>query len=284
MASGGVLRVVGAAERKKHDKNAGDSRILVTMVRVGCAAGVNGPVVFLAKGEVMSCKALEDRNLVEGYGLPEGSSVIMTESGYMTEESWKTTVKALAPALRKMPVSFVCSFYFTVEFILTLSLLLSHLQVVRDHPDWPVVLTMDGFGAHVRVGEALEEFKLNNVWAVKEEADTSHVNQSYDNQVALNDKRDQKRILSRVRSSLKKVMHQYHLIAAMAAAIKNQDGGVWNTSFKAVNLHPHHRVPLDSWLEKIQNHITTGNEAFCPDMFTPYDAMPSVWKRLPVPA
>ena len=105
MACGGYLRIVGASEKERHDKNNGDSRLSVTMVRCGSAGGDNGPVVFLAQGEKMECSALSDENLVRIYGLPVGSTVIMTESGYMTDKAWMETVEKIAPGMRETPVS-----------------------------------------------------------------------------------------------------------------------------------------------------------------------------------
>ena len=66
---------------------------------------------------------------------------------------------------------------------------------------------MDGFGSHTRVGKALELMAEHLIWSVQEEADSSHVNQSYDNQVALTDKRVQKEVLSRVKAQFKTVMN-----------------------------------------------------------------------------
>jgi len=157
------------------------------------------------------------------------------------------------------------------------------IQVVKEHPDWPMMLSMDGFGSHTRVGEALELMAEHLIWSVQEEADSSHVNQSYDNQVALTDKRVQKEVLSRVRGQLKTVMNQYHLIAAMAAPVSSFDGVIWSKSFQAVNMHPHHRLSKEDWLNKIHSHLVTGAEAFHADDYSSYDAMPAAWKKLPVP-
>ena len=47
----GVVRIVGAAFRKKHESKIQDFRYLITMFRTGNAAGDNGPTVFLTKGK-----------------------------------------------------------------------------------------------------------------------------------------------------------------------------------------------------------------------------------------
>jgi hypothetical protein len=43
------LKVIGAKEIKKHMKNSDDSRVYITALRVGAAAGTTGPMIFLVK-------------------------------------------------------------------------------------------------------------------------------------------------------------------------------------------------------------------------------------------
>ena len=50
MASDGIIKVLGSADKNKHEKNIAGSRFSVTTVRVGSAAGVDGPRVYLSKG------------------------------------------------------------------------------------------------------------------------------------------------------------------------------------------------------------------------------------------
>ena len=75
-ANDSVLRVIGE-KRRKLEKNCSDLRLSVTVVRVGCAGGDDGPVIFLLKGKKKN-KILSDRWLLS-QGLPVGSTVIMTE-------------------------------------------------------------------------------------------------------------------------------------------------------------------------------------------------------------
>ena len=51
MAKDGVVRIVGDKLNPKHEANIDDSRVCLTMVRTGNAAGNNGPTGFLAAGE-----------------------------------------------------------------------------------------------------------------------------------------------------------------------------------------------------------------------------------------
>ena len=59
----GELRVVGGNNKPRHDKNCSDSSFSITVLRVGSEAGVNGPVIFLAKGTKVY-QRLRGKNLV----------------------------------------------------------------------------------------------------------------------------------------------------------------------------------------------------------------------------
>ena len=64
------LKVLGSKDKTRHEKNCSDSRFLVTVLMVGSAAGVNGPVIFLAKGTNVHPR-IKGTNLVTRYGFPE---------------------------------------------------------------------------------------------------------------------------------------------------------------------------------------------------------------------
>ena len=46
----GELKVLGRKDKPRHEKNCSDSRFSISVLRVGSEAGVNGPMVFRAKG------------------------------------------------------------------------------------------------------------------------------------------------------------------------------------------------------------------------------------------
>ena len=47
LASDGTARIIGDAEKRKHEKNGGNSRASITIYRTGSAAGATGPTLFL---------------------------------------------------------------------------------------------------------------------------------------------------------------------------------------------------------------------------------------------
>ena len=75
MSNEGTIKVVGSAEKKKHEKNMDDSRDSITILRSGLASGTSGPWIFLAKGKTLDFGAL--KNLPKK-GAPAYSKVIMT--------------------------------------------------------------------------------------------------------------------------------------------------------------------------------------------------------------
>ena len=94
MCNDGILKIIGAAEKRHHDKNMSDSRVSITAVRCGNAAGANGPVVFLASGQNVN-RTFSDYRLRKIYGLPEGSTVLtiavriwMTKLGSCASKLW----------------------------------------------------------------------------------------------------------------------------------------------------------------------------------------------------
>ncbi len=149
----GNLRIVGSAEVKKHEKTMQDNRDSVTIIRIGSASGETGPWIFLLKGKKELERTHPLINLERNFpGVPTGSKVIMTPNAYMTDESWIKLTPFIANGILKMPV-------------------------IKDHPDWMVCMTLNGFGSHL-VPEALQAFTDAKIEVVKEEGDTLQVNQA----------------------------------------------------------------------------------------------------------
>ena len=114
--------IISGNDKPRHNKNCSDSTFSVTVCRAGSAAGVNGPVIFLAKGTKVHPR-LKGNSLVTKYGLPEGSCVVPNKAAYMNDKTWAKVVKVVAPGIRKMAVSnvaFVCSILFSTYITLRL--------------------------------------------------------------------------------------------------------------------------------------------------------------------
>ena len=96
----GELKIISNNDKPRHDKNCSNSRFSITVLRFGSAAGVNGPVIFMANGTRVHHR-LRGNNLVTKYGLPEGSCAITNKAAYMDDETWAKVVKVVAPGVRK---------------------------------------------------------------------------------------------------------------------------------------------------------------------------------------
>ena len=132
------------------------------MYRLGSAAGVTGPAGFLPPGQLRRC-GYTDEFLVK-HGAAEGSTIVMTPTGYMTEDAWVEMAPFMSKGMNSLPV-------------------------VRDRPDWWKLKIVDGFGPHTSSLAAMQIYDDAKIILLKEEGDTSQVCQSYDQHVAKDDKR-----------------------------------------------------------------------------------------------
>ena len=253
MGSDGTVKVIGAASKSKTEKIMSDCRASITVLRTGAAGGSSGPWIFLAAGKEITCPSL--RNICKRNGVPPNSRIFMTPSAYMTDCVYAEIAPALADGIRKMP--FIC-----------------------EHPSWWVVVCLDGFGSHVNVHVAQEAFYQRKILILKEEGDTSHINQAYDQSVAKNDKAGMRANLDLIRPHIRSRLDQWYLITIAIEALKLIKPSAWVESFTKVNLHPRFRMSFDLWLRKIDEKLT--NRKFFTNRTSLFDAMPAVWKKLSV--
>jgi len=253
MACEGTVKVIASIKKAKTEIVKDDSRCSITCLRIGFASGTSGPLFFLAKGRVMD--RISINRLMRSDGVPAGSKVIMTPNAFMNDETWLKIVPQLCEAIRKLPV-------------------------IRDHPNWWTMISLDGFGSHCNVDEAQFIFAKYRILVLKEEADTSHVNQAYDQSVAKKDKTMMRTALATVRDQLAAKIDQWYLIAIAIEALKKVGAEPWIQSFKKVNMHPKFRIPADQWLKVLDTRGVLSAERFFDHRQTLYDAMPAVWKKL----
>ena len=121
----------------------------------------------------------------------------MTPTAYMTDAAWLNMTKKMCEGIRAMPV-------------------------IKDHEDWWCLMSLDGFGSHLTPA-ALEIFARYNILVIKEEGDTSHMCQAYDQEVARSDKRWTREILDAYRLGVHGVLSQWELILSINAALNKAD-------------------------------------------------------------
>ena len=120
------------------------------------------------------------------------------------------------------------------------------MTVIKDHPDWKVVVTLDGFSSHL-VPAGLEPFTDALIEVVKEEGVTSAVNQAYDQSVAKKDKKLTSSALNLVGSSRKLAVFNQETFAAICIhAIRNINPKSWVALFRKVNQHLHQTIDFEA--------------------------------------
>jgi len=255
----GNVKVIGSIRKRKTEANRDDCRASITSVRSGNAAGNQGPFIFLAKGKKNDMHpSLNPKNLESDPNMTPGSYIAMCESAYMTDQVWMEIVPKICAGIRKMPV-------------------------VRDHPNWWCMYSFDGFGSHVNVHAAQKIFSQYKIFVMKEEGDTSQVNQAYDQLVAKDDKRLLKQYLIKIKKNLQLGMSQWHLIKIAAHAQRQVPKESWIKSFIRVNMHPQHRLDFEAWMNKLDRKgiLESGKLFYDDNEFALYDAMPAFWRRMP---
>jgi hypothetical protein len=149
---------------KKHEQNTQDNCDSITIVMIGSAGGTSGPWIFLIKRKELE-KGCPLCNLEKNFhGVPPGSKVVCFNNAYMTDKTWVELAPFIAKGIHSM----------------------SH---IKDHPDWQVCLTLNGFSSSHLVTASLEPFTATHITIIKEEGDTSQVNQANDQSVAKEDKK-----------------------------------------------------------------------------------------------
>ena len=256
----GTLYVVACAQKKKHEKLLQDCRVSITMVRTGSVGGTTGPTIFLLKGVKQTKKEFTDEFLVK-YGCAPGSTIIMTESAYMTDEAWLEASKAIIKGYRNMPY-------------------------VKDNEQWMVLELLDGFKSHENVLAAHRLRAENNIRSLKEESNSSHANQGYDQEAAKQDKKnaaeslyDQRKV--KKMQTGKTRIDQYDLVLTGIRIVNRCKGEVWVCSFRRVNLDPRERVSVQEWCQKIKHFLLAGEQFKEEEVdLTPremFNMLPSMW-------
>ncbi len=93
----GDLRVFDAANKKKQKELLQDCRCSITVVRTGTASGITGPNIFLLKGTKRRNNFNDDYLL--RYSMAKGSTILMTENAYMTDDAWLEASKAIVKVI-----------------------------------------------------------------------------------------------------------------------------------------------------------------------------------------
>ena len=213
--SDGTIKVVASIFGKKVQKNMEDFKGSISIIRVGSAAGIEGPIIFLCAlkdKKHLPANLQGDLSRHKHFNLPKGSKVICTPTAYLTDDAWLEAVPEICNGIR-------------------------HMEGIKEHKDWWVCLSCDGFGSHL-FAEAYPILTKYLIMFLLEDGDTSQTNQAFDQMKAKEDKRNIRSLLDTQRRTSKLMNDQWTLIYACMAALQNSTSQAWIDSFKRVNLHP----------------------------------------------
>ena len=161
------------------------------------------------------------------------------------------------------------------------------MPFVRDNPDWYVLEIVDGFGAHLKKYDALKMRLDAKIICVKEEGDSSSVNQAYDKFVAKSDKKVHRQTLDVLRemAGANGIFNQWQMVQCGLSAIRAtaDNPNIWINSFKAVNLHPKYQISFIDWCNKMSPFMQPADsfDLVVQDNVDKYKLLPALWQAIP---
>jgi hypothetical protein len=161
------------------------------------------------------------------------------------------------------------------------------LPYLKDNPDWYALELLDGFGSHHNCIEANELREKYRILSLKEEGDTSHVNQAYDRLTAKSDKaiaREGLQFLLKDCAFNRGIIDQWKIIPCGLAAVRKtaDDKTIWSKSFEMTNTRPSKMIPFEAWCNKIA-HFLQGVDSFVANncvTIDKYTLLPPMWQAL----
>ena len=188
------------------------SRLSITVVRTGNSAGETGPTIILCKGTKANKHASFTDEFLVKQGLAPGSTILMTENAYMTDDAWGECTPHLLEGYRKMPV-------------------------IEDNPEWEIIEFLDGFRSHENNLEANKARTAAKVRSIKEESQTSHACQAYDQETAKQDKKNCADTLAKQRFAKRhdpkgKGLNQWDLVIVVIEIVRMTRKSTWICSFR----------------------------------------------------
>ena len=259
MATGKNIKICGSRDKKKHDNEKGSSRDSVTNIRCGNAANRQAATFILLAGKKRN-PDFSDDFLVRNGAAP-GSTIIMTESAFLTKVAWSRLVPLLCKSLRQIVEDAAKTLGIDAHTA-------SKLQAL---------LAFDGFKCHMDP-EMLVGFADQLILCLVENRDSSAINQAFDKLVARSGKKRAEHVISMMqRSHVVPVIDQWYLVLVTLAMLRDcAASDVWQNSFIAVNMHPDYRLSIEDWLKKITPAVL-GADKFEKENIDLAEMLPKAW-------
>lgn len=132
---------------------------------------------------------------------------------------------------------------------------------LKDNLDWWYIEITDGFRAYHNSLVAMELRAENKYLSLKEEVDSSRVNQAYNKFVARGDKESMRGWLIFFKSGRCKISYvidQWALVHAVLQCVKDTKLSTWTKYFDTCNLDPSTRVDFKRWRDRISSYLMVG--------------------------
>ena len=206
---------------------------------------------------------------LERHGAARHSSIIMTPSGFLTDEAWIELVPKLIRGIREKVRS--------VAVAMGIS--------VANADKLQIGLTFDGFKSHLKNLLQLVMFRENGIICCVENRDSSEINQAFDRFVAKAGKKQAAVILDELRRShVTPIITQWTLVMVGLTMLRDCDASnVWESSFMAVNMHPLHRIGVEDWIAKINNFVRTADKFADEEVLDLSALLPAGWLKVAEP-
>ena len=142
--------------------------------------------------------------------------------------------------------------------------------------------------SHMRMSSMLTRFE-RKIISLKEESNSSHVNQGYDQLTAKNDKKNAAESLYDQRRAKKwqtgkTHIDQYDLVLTVMRIVRATSEATWVSSFQRVNLHPGTRVAFPVFCKKIAGFLWASksfkDENIDPTPKEKFAMLPSFWHAM----
>ena len=150
-------------------------------------------------------------------------------------------------------------------------------------PNWWILEIVDGFGAHLASDKALQTRQNGKIRCVKEEGDSSHINQAYDKFVAKSDKLHQLEAANALKNAsfiTKGVLDQWGLVHAALFAIRACKEETRIKSFCKVNLQPSTRTDFETFIKLIRESLEGGANFDHKMEEDKFDLLPDWWQAM----
>jgi hypothetical protein len=136
------VKVIGAANREKHENKTADCPSFISLYITGTIAGDTGPTIFLMKGKIK--RSGYNDSFIHNNGCAIGSMIIMTKYAFMTVEAWEKMIPNVILGLCNIS------------------------KYIAANPQWWLLEIFDGFNAHLLSHKVNQEHLDSKVLSLKE--------------------------------------------------------------------------------------------------------------------